>query len=272
MTRRGFALADVLAGTVLTGVLALTIGSLLLRSFARLRDRSERMALEQALRVASAAAQSLLEPLGADSIAGPDLSPDSPQALTARVPRGAGVLCHAELDHVVARAGPGWWQAVRAVVAGRDSLLIGAVAGPRQWMSVPLSGSAAPLACPDGSSGTRLPTALAPDRLASIGNGSPIRVFEPVELRAYASSGATWLGLRLAATGEAIQPLAGPLAGAELSYFDRDGAAPIGPADIAFASIRLRAQSERAGGIGLARSVSAAADSVTISVALRGRP
>ena len=272
MTRRGFALADVLAGTVLSGVLALLIGGLLTHSFARLRDRTERMGMEQSFRVAAAAARGLLEPLGTDSVAGPDLALASPQALIARVPRGAGVLCFAGPDHLVARAGSGWWHAVRGVVAGRDSLLVASVAGPSRWLALPLLGNATSLACPDGSSGTRLPTLVPAGLVAAIGSGSPLRVFEPVELRVYASAGASWLGLRLTATGEAIQPLAGPLSGAELSYFDRSGAAAAGAADVVLAAVNFRGLTERAGGIGLARVASGRGDSVTVAVGFRGRP
>ena len=272
MNRRGFTLVEALAASVLSGVLALLIGGVLTHSFARLRDRSERMGMEQSFRVGSAAAGALLESLGMDSVAGADLSLASPQALIARVTRASGVLCLAGPDYVVARSGTGWWHAVRTIVPGRDSLLIASIEAPVRWLAVPLLGNPAGFACPDGSSGTRLPTAIPPERVATVGLGSPLRVFEPVELRVYSSSGAFWLGLRLVATGESIQPLAGPVASAALRYFDRSGTEVTDASMTALVTVGLVGLTERGGGIGLARIPSGKPDSAVIAVGFRGIP
>jgi hypothetical protein len=271
MNRRGFTLVEALAGSVLSAVLALLIGGVLTHSFARLRDRSERMGMEQSFRVGSAAAGALLEPLGSDSVSGRDVSLASAQSLIARATRGSGVLCLAGLDHVVVRSGSGWWHAVRGLVPGRDSLMIASIDGPSRWLAVPLLANPASLACPDGSNGTRLPTAVPPERLAMIGPGSPLKAFEPVELRVYSSAGASWLGLRLAATGESIQPLAGPVARAELRYYDRDGGLA-DPSSASLVALSITGLTERAGGIGLARLASGRADSTVIAVGYRGMP
>ncbi|HLB53678.1 MAG TPA: hypothetical protein VJK71_01050, partial [Gemmatimonadales bacterium] len=85
--------------------------------------------------------------------------------------------------------------------------------------------------------------------------------FEPVELRVYGSSGSDWVGLRLVATGESIQPLAGPIAraGWGFEYLARDGLPALAPEEVAAVGFRIATPVER----GLPASVSG-------FVALRG--
>lgn len=273
LTRRGFALIELLVATLLSAVLAILVGSLVAGSAATLRDRSERMGLEHSLRVSLGAARAILEPLGFDSASGADLSALGPSSLVARVIRGSGVLCAAAPDRLLTRAGPLWWNALRTPVRNRDSLLIASVAGPDRWIVAPLVENPSAGICPDGSLALVLPTALSSSSLAAVGAGSPLQVFEPVELRLYASSGASWVGLRLAATGEAIQPLAGPFApgGTGLEYRDLQGnTAPAG-SDVAMVTIALEGLTERAGGVGIARLRWIRSDSARLVLGLRGR-
>src|SRR5688572_28256908 len=141
------------------------------------------MAMEQSLRVSLGAALALLEPLGADSGAGPDLSQTGPGSFVARSVRATGVLCAATPALVQVRAGGQWWRAVRGLVAGRDSLLVATIGGADRWIPAPLLGVPTPRACPDGAAAWLLPTTLPPAFAAQVGLGSPLRVFEPVEFR-----------------------------------------------------------------------------------------
>lgn len=272
LTRRGFALIELLVAALLGAVLSVLVGKLLLQSAATLRDRSERTGLEQSLRVSVGAAQAMLEPLGIDSASGADFWGAGPASLVARVIRGAGVLCDATADRLVLRAGPRWWRGLRLPVPNRDSLIIASVLGSERWIVAPLAGNASTGTCPDGSLALVLPTELPSSSLLSVGPGSPLQVFEPVELRLYPSSGASWLGLRLAATAEAIQPLAGPFSstGSRLDYRDLHGNV-VAMVDAAVVTLSLEGETERAGGVGVARLDQAHSDSVRITVALRGR-
>ena len=54
-----------------------------------------------------------------------------------------------------------------------------------------------------------------PAALGSIPVGTPVRIYEPMELAAYQSDGQWWLGMRSLSSGEAIQPVFGPLAAAD---------------------------------------------------------
>lgn len=274
LKQRGFVLIELLVATLITTAVAILVGKLLLDSAAVLRNRSERMGLEQAVRVSAGAARAMLEPLGIDPGSGADLMAAGPSSFVARIVRGAGVLCDAALDRVLLRAGPTWWWGVRIPVKNRDSIIVATVAGAERWIVAPLLGNPAASTCPDGSSATLLPTAIPLSSLPSLGSGSPLQVFEPVELRIYPSAGASWLGLRLTATGEAIQPLAGPFApaGSGLGYRDRQGGFAATPFDVAMVTVGLEGVTERAGGVGLARAGRASSDSVSIAVSLRGRP
>lgn len=273
LTRRGFALLELLVATLLGAVLSILIGRLLIGSATVLRDRSERIGLEQSIRVSAGAAQAMLEPLGSDSGSGVDVSSPGPSGLVARVTRGAGVICEAAADRLIVRAGPTWWWGVRAPVPNRDSLIVASVTGAERWIVAPLVGTPSTGTCPDGSDGLNLPTLLNASSLLAVGPGSPLQFFEPVELRLYPSSGKSWIGLRLAATGEAIQPLAGPFApaGPGLEYRDEDGNAAVTLSAIAMVTLGFEGLTERAGGLGVARLDPIHSDSVRLSVALRGR-
>ena len=273
LTRRGFTLVELLVAAVISGVLAVLTGGLVAASASRLRDRSERMALEQSLRVSLGAAAAMLEPLGADSSAGPDLSQTAAGSFVARSSRATGVLCAAAPNVLQVRAGAQWWRAVRGLVAGRDSLLIATLGGADRWIAAPLLAAPASGACPDGTPGFLLPTAISSAAAAQIGAGSPLRVFEPVELRIYSSGGGSWIGLRQVQTGEAIQPLAGPFAGAGLSlaYTDWSAAPALGSA-VAQVTLVLRGLTSRDGGVGIAGPGAVHADSAMLAVSLLGRP
>lgn len=273
LNRRGFTLVELLVAAVVSGVLAVLTGGLVAASASRLRDRSERMALEHSLRVSLGAASALLEPLGADSGAGPDLSQIAPGSFVARASRASGVLCGAAPDLLRVRAGAQWWRAVRGLVAGRDSLLLATQGGADRWITAPLLGPPASGTCPDGSAAFLLPTVVPPAAADQIGPGSPLRVFEPVELRIYASGSASWIGLRQLQTGEAIQPLAGPFVGAglDLAYTDWTAMPATGSA-VAMVTLLVRGLTSRDGGVGIAGPGAGKADSAILAVSLRGRP
>jgi hypothetical protein len=90
----------------------------------------------------------------------------------------------------------------------------------------------------------------------------------------YSSAGDSWIGVRQVATGEAIQPLAGPFMGAApaFRYEGAGGAIPGAPGEVVMAWLELTAASERAGGVGIARVARVQLDSLSLAVLLRGRP
>lgn len=274
MNRRGLSLLEVLIALTLTGWVAVLVGSILQTASFRLRDRSERMGMEHALRVAAVVTRSALEPLGRDSIAGPDLASIAPDGFIARAVRGSGVLCAVDAGALTVRGGAGWWSALRAPVAGRDSVMVGSVIGPARWVVADLAAAPSAGTCPDGTEALVLSAALPPAELAAVGIGSPLRVFEHMELRVYTSGGVGWLGQRSVSSGGSIQPLAGPFTGAalELSFLSLGGSGTSLPGAVASAEWRFRGMTERAGGIGVARMPRFQSDSGAGSVLLRNAP
>ena len=104
--------------------------------------------------------------------------------------------------------------------------------------------------------------------------GSPIRIFEPVEVRMYTSSAAQWIGIRLAGTEEAIQPLAGPFTPESPGFAYQDPAfgSPSDPAAVVLVALELEGITERAGGVGLARLPVARTRGGALQTRLRGVP
>ncbi len=274
MNRRGLGLLEVLIALTLTAVVSVLVWSILQSAAFRLRDRSERMAMEHALRVAAVALRTLLEPLGHDSTAGSDLALVAPDGFVARATRGSGVVCAVDPTKLVVRAAAGWWNALRVPVAGRDSVMVGSITEPSRWAVADLAGAPGPGKCPDGTEALLVPATFAPVDLASIGPGSPLRVFEPMELQVYSSGGTAWVGLRSVSSGGSIQPLAGPFIGAAvtLSYFSSSGGGASLPNAVASAEWRINVTTERMGGIGVARMPGAQTDSGGGSVLLRNAP
>jgi hypothetical protein len=76
--------------------------------------------------------------------------------------------------------------------------------------------SVAGSSCPGGEAAIAIrvgaPAPLDPATLARITPGSPIRLAEGMQMRYYEAGGKSWFGMRSVSTGEAITPVAGPLA------------------------------------------------------------
>jgi hypothetical protein len=269
LSRRGTTLAELLVALTLCGMLAALTARVLAMTALALRDRSERMAVEHGLRVAAGAVRATLESLGQDSASGSDLLSTVGAGFSARATRAAGVACAVSPGLLVARAAASWWSALRDPVEDRDSVLAGSLEQPA-WRVYALSAPPRAASCPDGTSAIALPIAGDSLALSGIGPGSPLRVFENVELRLYSSAPDQWLGVRLLATGQPIQPFAGPFAAAGfgLAYESRDGLPATTPAEVTGVSFRLSGLTERAGGVGLVRGSPARPDSVRGFVAI----
>src|SRR4026207_3 len=279
---RGISLVELLVALSLTGVLAVLTAGVLAKGTLELRDRSEHAARERSRRMGGGALRAALESLGQDSASRPDLLTQAATGFTARATRAAGVLCSARpRPRVAGRALPRRPRppggpcrhgvlASAAIPGARSRQHTGRSAGSvrlaRVWAAggiergcLPrgqrgeavtggcglVSGSSG-TACPDGGGGIALPVVADSLALVGIGPGSPIRVFENVELRLYSSAPDLWIGLRLLKTAQAIQPFAGPMVanGLTLSYQKSDGTPAFFPGDVAAVALRLEAFTE----------------------------
>ena len=273
LNRRGLSLAELLAALTLTGWLGTLTARLLTGAAFVLRDRSERIGSEQNLRLAAAAVRATLQPLGQDTLSGADLLSIANTGFSARTIRGSGTLCAATTGALTARVQSGWWSGERDPVPGRDSLLVGRV-DTAGWRALALVSPPHAALCPDGSDAWSLDVSADSALLTGVGAGSPVQVFEGIEVRMYASGPDLWTGLRLLATTQAIQPFAGPMTGTglSLSYERRDGS-PAGAGDeVTGVGFRISTLTERAGGVGVIRGPTQRADSLSGFIALLNHP
>jgi hypothetical protein len=107
-----------------------------------------------------------------------------------------------------------------------------------------------PLGITSVSTGGRCPGVAGPGISISVSNpippteaGTPLRIYETMELRLYQSSGEWWLGARSVSAAEAIQPVIGPLAGDDglrLEYLDGAGLRTLVPAAVRSIIVTLR--------------------------------
>jgi len=271
--RRGFTLVEL----ILAMVLALLVGGLVHRQLLyaqRLaRAQAERLALQDNVRAAALVLAGELGGIGYDEITPEasaalgypaavrsDLLAIEPGAVTYLAGRGGGPLCGitpGSPAEIVAVASS--WQSPRAPRA-TDSLLVfvdndPASATDDAWIHLGIV-SAGAGSCPGGQAGIVLravaPAALDPAVLARVGPGSPARLAEVMEMRYYRSGGKSWFGMRSVSTGEAITPVAGPLAdssagvrGLTLAYRSAADAPTTDPAAVRAVEITLVGVTDR---------------------------
>lgn len=206
--RAGVTLPELMIGLVLFGL----VGTLL----ARQALGAERVAREEEARVRlHAALDGGLAFLSADlGDLGPgDLAMVAAESLRYRATRGHGLTCQLSATEVRV-AGPNLGGA-RAPQPGRDSLLLplradDPQAGDTGWLALPLL-AVQPTTC-GGSPAVALLTGIDTlvHPLSGLPGRLPVRVFEVMQARLYASAGSIWLGARSVSAGEVIQPIAGP--------------------------------------------------------------
>jgi hypothetical protein len=166
----------------------------------------------------------------------PDLMLAEPGRIQYKAMRGLGFVCAIGGTQIVMRAAS--YQGLRAPTT-TDSVAVyvedqSNTSSDDVWIHGRIT-SVASQNCPDGKAGTRLTVAYPPWEAGKVAArvvlGGPVRVFEPMEIEYYAASGRSWLGMRSLSTGEAIQPILGPLAdltadqrGFTLTYLDANNA------------------------------------------------
>jgi hypothetical protein len=192
--------------------------------------------------------------LGYPAAARSDLLAIEPGAVTYLARRGAGRVCGVAPgpppEIIIAESS---WESLRAPRA-TDSILVFAESDPATgsddaWIHLGIVSVGAG-SCPGGQLGIAVgvaaPAALDPAALARVTPGSPARLAEVMQMRYYRSGGKSWFGMRSVSTGEAITPVAGPLAdstasvrGLTLVYRDATDALTSDPAAVRAVEIAL---------------------------------
>ena len=280
MTRRGFALPELLVALSVLGVLGAAVVGLLRGTQDAYRAQSQQIEVRQNLRIAAAFLPGELREL--DAIDG-DLVAMGAAAITIRAQRQLAVLCRPPQPGstpsalaLTLRDSPfaGW----RDFNPAADSVLVfsdGDTATPDDdgWVTGSI-GSFAPDTCPDGRPGRRFTASLrpAPERGPGgwgITAGAPVLGFETLGYRLYRSSedGRWYVGLQTAAD---LQPVFGPVTsdGLAFTYLDSAGLVTAQSTRVALIEIRVRARTLAAIRDGRGRLVQPV-DSVVMLVSLR---
>lgn len=242
-SRAGSALIDLMVSLVLTGLLGIVLVRASLTAGRMARAELAANALQVAFDggLGFLAAELAQAGRGAD---GEDLLRIAPDSLSYRAVRGNGIACRVTPTSVTLLQDR--LQSVRLPQPGRDSLLLfkgsdSLTLGGTQWVALPVLGvggsscGGAPALRID----TQVDTTTTP--LALLAALPPVRLFEVMQVRVYASAGATWLGARSESGGETIQPLAGPFLspGSAFAYLDSAQAATSAPGSVQRVEVRL---------------------------------
>ena len=257
LPRRGFTLAEVMVSLVLTLVVAGALYSLLVSTQRATRAQAGRVDLQANVRAGSLVVLSELRELStATGGAGEqnDILVAGSTALVYRAMRGIGFICGTPSATAI-RIARSTFTGHRDPQAGRDDALVfiddSAAAGAEgSWLGTKIVSVATGAPCP-GALGPGITLTLpAGASVAGLEAGTPIRIAEVMELRLYESEGRSWLGARSVSSGEAIQPLVGPLtkgSGFRLEYLDATGTPTADRTSIKSIRIALRGTTEGGG-------------------------
>jgi len=257
--RRGFTLPEIMLALVVTLLVTGAIYNLLVATQRVTRAQTERIALQSTIRAGSLVVLNELSELSTAIGGTPDQNDVlamSPTAITYRAMRGTGFICHVAGPAII-RLAQGSFSGHRDPQAGRDEayVFVPSHSSPEvedSWAAVQIVSVTSALPCPAGLGPGITLTLSASPSADPIEPGTPVRITELMELRLYRADDAAWLGARAVSTGEAIQPLVGPLAdtgGFGLEYLDSRGVPTTNRSSITAIRVTLRAilDSERGG-------------------------
>jgi prepilin-type N-terminal cleavage/methylation domain-containing protein len=244
--RSGFTLVEIIVATAASLIVSGAVYRVLLATIRLSRAQASHFAVQSTTRGALLAVSAELRELS-----GADLLSVAPGAVTYRAMRGTGFTCQASSPDRVQMRSDGF-SGHRDPQPGRDSALIYVDSAGSEseaaWVPVGIT-HVSQTSCPGGL-GSGFTLAVTPaDALAGAPVGTPVRIYEIVELRRYQSEGKTWLGMRSVSAGEAIQPLFGPLhetEGFQLAYLDARGKPALNPAIIQSVLVTVRATADGA--------------------------
>lgn len=256
LSRRGFTLAEVMLSLFMTLVVTGAIYSLLLGTQRLTRAQGNRISLQSSVRAGSLILFHELSGLGTVTGGTPaqnDIVATGPSAMTYRAMRGMGFICQTPGPTVI-RLARNTFSGYRDPQAGRDEAYVFVPGNPVDatgdaWVALKIVHVAMTSACLGNLPGITLTVSGSPSP-ESLEAGTPVRITELMELRLYRADERSWLGMRSVSSGEAIQPLVGPLAdvkGFALEYLDASGAPTIDPTGIKSIRIRLRGMLESGG-------------------------
>jgi prepilin-type N-terminal cleavage/methylation domain-containing protein len=255
-SRRGFTLVEIM---VAVGITLVVFGALYrtLISVQRFsRVQSERVSLQSNVRTGVLALVSELRELGT-SVGDPstrnDLLSIASDGVTYRAMRGVGFICQVPSTTQI-RLARSSFSGYRDPQPGRDSMFVffeGSLETGQEASWAPLAITAVSTATPcPGAAGPGVTlTTEVNGALPHLEVGTPLRIYEVMEMRLYRSDGESWFGARSVSSGENIQPMLGPLKpvnGLQLEYLNGLGGPTSDVTEIKSVRMTVRALSQGA--------------------------
>ena len=230
---RGFTLIELLVALVIMLIVTGSIFTLLNTTQRVSRAQAERVDLQSNVRTGSIVIPNELREINTFEGGLIDqndiLDVPTETSVTYRAMRGIGFVCQTPTESEL-RVSAGTWSGTRLPVALRDSAYVfleGAdpdISTDDSWQPVRISAVALGSNC--GSAAYAFTISPVVPILTSVSVGSPVRLYEVMQLSLYVSDGKSWLGARSVSANEALQPVLGPLAdgsGLAFKYLDKNG-------------------------------------------------
>jgi prepilin-type N-terminal cleavage/methylation domain-containing protein len=235
---RGFTLVEILIALVIMGVVTGALYQVLNHTQRLSRAQAEQVSLQSNVRAGSLVVPSELREL--NTVVGGVLEQDDiliaqPDRVRYRAMRGLYAICESPAAPTEVRVFTTDLAAYRDPVAVRDGLYVFIEGDPDkeqddQWIQVPINVVITNNVCPGAVgavAGIRLITPNTP-ALVGLAVGTPVRVYEVMELKLGVVDGRSWLTAQSISGGDpAPNPVLGPLTDADgfgLRYFDANGA------------------------------------------------
>jgi prepilin-type N-terminal cleavage/methylation domain-containing protein len=231
--RSGFTLIELMLSMAMMLMVGGAVYQLLVTTQRLARTQAEQLSLQSSVRNGALVIANELRELSTAEGEGRDqndILSIAASGMVYRAMRGTGVVCQPPTATQI-RIGRNGFSGYRDPQPGRDSayVFLGGSAETYEddaWLPVAITSVSSVTPCPgSGGPGFTL-TIPANSLLVGIPAGTPVRVYEIMEVKLYRSEERSWLGARSVSSGEAIQPVLGPLTdgdGLRLEYFAAAG-------------------------------------------------
>jgi prepilin-type N-terminal cleavage/methylation domain-containing protein len=230
--RSGFTLVEILVALVIMAVVSGAVYQLLTTSQRLSRVQVEQVSLQSNVRTGSTLVPAELRELNTvvgGTVDQNDVLSIAADAITYRAMRGLATACQTPATQTELRLLRSTYSGFRDPQA-TDSIYLFIENDPDRetddaWVPIRLTGVATGNVCPGAAAGITL-TTQASAALPGLAVGTPVRIYEVMELKLHGADGRSWLGARSVSAGEAVQPVLGPLLdgnGFGLEYLDGAG-------------------------------------------------
>jgi prepilin-type N-terminal cleavage/methylation domain-containing protein len=275
--RRGFTLVEILVSLVVMVIVTGAIYKMLTSSQRLARAQAERVSLQSNVRSGALIVPAELRELNTvlGNVLNTDVLTALPTDITYRAMRGIGFVCQTPTATEI-RVARSSYSAYRDPAAGRDGVYIFIDGNPDiatddVWLPLGVTGVTAASSCGGAIALTVTPSTTA---LTAVPVGTPVRIYETMQLQLYSSGGKNWLGARSVSAGEtSMQPVLGPLTanGLAFEYLDAGGAATTDPTAIKSIRVTIRGVTDQNINLGDGSSGALASvqDSLVTQVVLR---